>query len=617
MQRLLPALCIASVSALLCGCGSNEASRIPVSPASPSSSVVARISRADASIPEATCNPKERQPDSLALRALADVPLTWRKPEVESRSLERVTVLGFSDFHGQLLPPPPLEGRPLGGATALSAYVREEARRRPGATLVVHAGDLIGASPPESALNQDEPTIEFLSRILGAPCPREARGAPSCHVVAGLGNHEFDEGVAEFRRIFDGGQHARGPFLGQPHEGAGFEIVGANVIERRTGMPIVAPFVVRELGRVKVGVIGAVVRGAPVFLQPSRIAEVSFEDEARAIDAAAETLVKDGVRTIVVLLHQGGTQCFGPRVARREPFVHGAVVDIVRRLHPEVDVVISGHTHSLVQALVANRGGVPTLVTHALFSGTALAKIDLAVDHLTGDVVEKQASILSTWRDQPPGNQEDADIAELVSRAHGTVKERTERLVGEAGAAFSTTLDPAGNSEMGALLTDAQRELAGVDIALLTPSWIRGSLAAGRLSWGELFRVQPFGDRLVKTSLTGKQLLALLNQQWVPDDHQRILQVSGISYSWDPWKAPDRRVNQIWVAEKPLVLEQRYTVVMNEYLAEGGDAFTVLESAVREPTPWLDIDALENYVKLHSPITPDRTVRITRIGESQ
>jgi len=124
-----------------------------------------------------------------------------------------------------------------------------------------------------------------------------------------------------------------------------------------------------------------------------------------------------------------------------EPFVHGAVVDIVRRLHPEVDVVVSGHTHSLVQALIPNRGGVPTVVTHALFSGTALAKIDLAVDPITGDVVDKQTSIRSAWRDQPPGNQDEADIAELVSRAHSSVKGRTERLVGEAEAAFSVTLD--------------------------------------------------------------------------------------------------------------------------------------------------------------------------------
>jgi 5'-nucleotidase len=185
--------------------------------------------------------------------------------------------------------------------------------------------------------------------------------------------------------------------------------------------------------------------------------------------------------------------------------------------------------------------------------------------------------------------------------------------VGTVETTVHAQLDGAGNSEMGNLLTDAQREATAADIVFTTPSWVRGDINPGPATWGELFRVQPFGNRLVKVWLTGKQIVELLNQQWTFEDHPRILHVSGLSYTWDAAKDAKNRVLQVQHAGRPIVPERKYTVVMNEYLAEGGDAFTVLQSAPHSPTALLDIDALESYVKKHSPIRPNLEKRIERL----
>ena len=560
-----------------------------------------------------SCVPAMHEVENLELHQLASEWTDWKAPDSPKGPTQVIKILGFNDFHGQLSPPPAIDGRPVGGAAVLAAYFRQAAEGHQGVTLAVHAGDLIGASPPASALNQDEPTVEFLGSILGPGCSRSEREADSCHVVAGLGNHEFDEGQTEFERIVDGGRHKNGPFLGHDYLGAPFEYIGANVHVVDTGKPLVKPFVVKQLDGTKVGLVGAVLRGAPVFIMPSGIEKLSFDDEVTAINAVVDQLSNQGVHTIVVVLHQGGFQCFAPGVAHDRHSVTGPIVDIVRQLHPDVDLVVSGHTHSVINALLPNSGGQPTLVTQAFHAGTAFADIELTVDRATSDVIEKRASIVTPFADQAPGDRLDPQVVALVRAAEDSVQTKTARKVGVAKAPILAMPDPAGNSMLGDLIVDAQREVARTDLAFTTPSWVRGNLERGALTWGELFRVQPFGNRLMKMELTGQQVVDLLNQQWVVQNHPRILHVSGLTYQWDAERPASDRVIQVSYRGKPIDRKRRFSVVVNEYLAEGGDSFEILAALPRHPTGLSDIEALERYVKKHSPLSPTREARITRL----
>ncbi len=376
---------------------------------------------------------------------------------------------------------------------------------------------------------------------------------------------------------------------------------------------MVAPYVVKNLAGVRVGVVGAVLREAPVFIMPSGIKSLTFDDEAQAINTAVDTLSQQGIHVVIVVIHQGGQQCFAPGVAHDQHSVTGPIVDIVRRLHPEVDLVVAGHTHSVLNALLPNSVGRPTLVTQAFHAGTGFADIDLTIDTASSDVVATRARIVTPWADVAPGNHPDPQILAAVQKAEDSVRARTARKVGFAEHTIHAPPDEAGNSELGNLIVDAQRETAGVELAFTTPSWVRGDIEPGEINWGALFRVQPFGNRLMKMELTGQQVVDLLNQQWAVEDHPRILHAAGLSYQWDPKRPPNNRVVDVQHNGKPLDRRQRFTVVVNEYLAEGGDAFSLLASVPRRPTRLLDVDALESFVKKHSPLTANQEKRITRM----
>jgi 5'-nucleotidase len=267
----------------------------------------------------------------------------------------------------------------------------------------------------------------------------------------------------------------------------------------------------------------------------------------------------------------------------------------------------------VLSALLPNSANVPTLVTQAFHATTGFADIELTIDTASGDVVAKRARIVSPWADVAPGNAPDpADLA-FVGKAEASVTAKTSKIVGSSEVTLHAARDDAGNSEMGDLIADAQREATGADVAFTTPSWVRGDIEKGPIAWRELFRVQPFGNRLMRISLTGKQILDLLDQQWTPDDHPRILHVSGIRVRWDAQKSPTERIVEVTKDGKPLDPSRRYSVVLNEYLAEGGDAFTLLEKVPRQPTGLLDIDALERYVKKHSPLRASADKRIFRV----
>ena len=614
-------LCVRSslCSVFLFGCGQNPPPTVPSTASAVTASplpapAVASIGNQQAIAAEPpSCVPSRDQPETVALHQSVSESIEWKSPGAIQGKPQTIKVLGFNDFHGQLSSPPAVDGRALGGAALLASYFRAAASGHEGSTLVVHAGDLIGASPPASALHQDEPTVEFLGAILGPGCSRRDRRSDLCPVVASLGNHEFDEGVIELRRIVSGGNHARGPFLGHDYAGAPFEYIGANVRDKKTGEPVVSPSIVKTLAGVRVGLVGAVLHDAPVFLMPSGIKTLSFDDEVSAINTEVESLSKLGVHAIIVVLHQGGYQCFAPGVPHDERSVTGPIVDIVKHLHPEVDLVVSGHTHSVLNALLPNSAGKPTLVTQAFHAGTGFADIDLTIDTATDDVVAKRARVVTPWAEGAPGIGPDPQVAAKVKVAEDAVRTRTSHIVGSATGTFHAAPDAAGNSELGNLIVAAQREMAGVDLAFTTPSWVRGDLAAGDITWGNLFRVQPFGNRLVKMQLTGQQVFDLLNQQWAIEDHPRILHAAGLAYRWDATRPAGDRVVDVQRSGKSLDRKQRFTIVVNEYLAEGGDGFSVLAALPRQTTPLQDIDALERYVKKHSPITVDPAQHIQRL----
>lgn len=569
----------------------------------------------------------EERLEGIGARSKAARRVTWRDSRWKHDPVVNIKLLGINDFHGQLSPRA-VGARPAGGAAVLASYLRAASESARDGAFIVHAGDHVGASPPNSALLQDEPAISVMNELANKHClpaklfrrlPYEIQAytQPRCNIVGTFGNHEFDEGIGEALRLVYGGDHEDGPFLEKRWQGAMFPYISANVIEERTGRSVLPPYTIKIVDGVAIGFIGAVLKETPTIVTPTGVAGLKFIDEADAVNASVRQLRRQGVKTIVVTIHQGTGQASytGPTDPDVLPPA-GAIADIVKRLDSEVDVVISGHAHGFTNALVPNSSGKQILLTQAFSASTAYGEIDLSISRKSADVVEKSAAIVTTWGDEGPGLVPDVKAAQLVAQADERVAPLVNRLVGTATSALTRAENSAGESSLGNLIADAQRVTTDAEFAFMNPGGIRADLAAGEVTWGELFTIQPFGNDLVSMDLTGAQIKTLLEQQWQGQAFPKILKTSGLTYTWDNARAVGDRVVQIVRADgTPLDPGAMYRVTVNSFMAAGGDGFLVLPQGANRVVGPVDLNALVEHVEsLPQPISVAIEGRIIRVN---
>jgi 5'-nucleotidase len=524
------------------------------------------------------------------------------------QGLATVRILAINDFHGNLEAPrngysgpdPADLSRqirtPAGGAARLATALEALAGERPGASIIVGAGDLVGASPLLSSLFNDEPTILSLSAMGLA--------------LSAVGNHEFDEGGAELRRLQTGGCHPKTGCAGpSAFKGAGFSYLAASTIDTTTGATFFPPYAIRTLDGVRVGFIGLTLEGTSGLIAPSAAENLSFRDEADTINAYVPELKTQGVETIVVLIHEGGMPGQGTEAC---PGLSGPIVDILGRIDPDVDLIVSGHTH---QAYVCRIGG--RLLTSAHQYGMMLTDIQLTIDRATGDVVDSEARNLVVRHD---AYAESAGQLALIDSYRQLAEPLMNRPVGMIAADLLRTPNAAGESILGGVIADAMLEAAGrggADIAFMNPGGIRGDIARrpdGQATYGDLFAAQPFGNTLVALTLSGREIETLLNQQFTQNP-QRILQISeGFAYTWTEDAAGARAVvpGSLRLRGAPVDPDATYRIVTNNYLAEGGDGFVLFRQG-RDPRQiGGDIEALEAFIASRSPLQATNGERIRR-----
>jgi 5'-nucleotidase len=292
-----------------------------------------------------------------------------------------VKILAVNDFHGQLSPLTDDTGQQVGGAAYLTAYLKKAQAGREDVTIIVDAGDHVGASPANSALLMDEPSIMFLNTLANQYCLADKMDR-RCNIVGILGNHEFDKGIAELRRKMDGGksqdlpkERLKSQYMKVPYPGARYPIVCANVVAASSGKTLVSPYVIKNVRDVPIAFIGAVLKGTKKIVMPAFVAGLEFKDEAEAINSYIPEIKAKGVHAIVAVIHQGDQNGQDPTMA-----------DIVKRLDPAVDVVISAHTHKGYARMLQNSAGKDVLVTQAWSYSTAIADITMEIDPATKEV---------------------------------------------------------------------------------------------------------------------------------------------------------------------------------------------------------------------------------------
>ena len=527
----------------------------------------------------------------LPILALA---LSTCATHVPERGPVILMLAAINDFHGNLELPAgglpeindatrEITRTPAGGVARL-ATVLERLRAQHPHFAFVSSGDLVGASPLASGYFDDEPAIEAMNSLKLD--------------LNGVGNHEFDRGRAELLRLQGGGCPRGGCKSGQAFGGAKFGFLAANVRVRDTGATLFPPYAIREFGGIKVAFIGVTLKETPAILSPDAVAGLEFHDEADTVNRLIPELKRAGIEAIVVLIHQGGFNRGGPNECTD---FRGPIIDIVRRFDRAVDVVISGHTHQAYICRIEGR-----LTTSAGSFGRALTAIELRLDPATRDVAAANAFNHVVRTDVP----ENPVLAALAARQAQLLK-TLDRAVGRITQPILNIQNSDGESPLGQLIADAHLEAtkdAGAEVAFMNPGGIRVPIdfkGEGAVTYAALYAVQPFGNHLVTMTLTGEQLLRLLEQQWSVSGLRRLQVSKGSGFAYNPDQPEGARIvrDSVIVNGQPLQVERDYRVTVNSFLADGGDNLPILREGRNRTVGMQSLEALVAYFGRQSPVS--------------
>ncbi|GAA1084681.1 bifunctional metallophosphatase/5'-nucleotidase [Tsukamurella spumae] len=566
-NRWLAALALTASAALVASCGTSG------NDATPSSSAAA----------------------SSGAQAAFTVPGTDDLPAAKPG---QVHLLAFNDFHGNLQPPSGSTGRiggkDAGGAVYFATALQRLKKQYPD-SLTVAAGDLVSASPLVSALFRDEPTVKFLNSV----------GLQASSV----GNHEFDHGTIELERLQKGGCAPQGCEPGDPFTGAAYQYLAANVTNAQGQLPPgTVPWKMFEVAGKKIAVIGTVTPETATIVAPEGVRGYTFGDEAEAINKYVPEIKAAGAQAIIATMHDGGAQKgTGEADPNACKDVSSPVPELAKAIDPAVTALVTAHSHQAYNCTIDGR-----TVTQAASYGRLITDITL---DFSGPAAKATAINRVVGRDIPA----DAATQRLVDYYAKEAKPRADRVIGTIPTDLKRDPFPGGDSPLGDVIADAMlfttrppNEAAG-RIALMNPGGVRADLKGGDVTYGAAYTVQPFGNQVVTVSLTGQQIIDLLEQQWKNPAKTTILAPSGITYSYDPNGAPNRKVvrDSVKIGDEPINTVARYRVTTNNFLAAGGDGFSVFTQSTDLTVGGIDLDALEKYLQA-TPNLPTPTSRVTK-----
>ena len=531
-----------------------------------------------------------------------------------------VQILAFNDLHGNIQPPPPVEVTEAdgtkhkivtGGVAHLAGALTSLRAGHPN-TVTVSAGDTIGASPLISANYLDEPTIDAMN-LLGLE-------------YNSVGNHEFDRGSDELKRMQKGGCAKftrRTPCAVAPFGGARFRYLAANVVQSDGSTVFPATGLKRfqtAAGPITIGFIGMTLKGTANLVTPSGVRGLTFRDEAETANALVPQLKAAGADAIVLLIHQGGklpqfttgNGCDG---------LYGEILPVLAKLDPAITTVVSGHTHWAYVCRGTPQVGASRLLTSAGKYGYFVTDLRLEFDPATHRLVAQDARNIVVGNGE---RGEDAAEKALVDRYAAAVAPIASRIVGHLSAPATKSVED-GESAAADLIADSMlaatrsRENGGAQLALVNGTGVRVDLPGGDVRYDAAFAMMPFGNNLLVMTLTGAQLKAALEQQYaIPiragfTTPAALAPSAGFTYVVDMRKPEGSRVVEMRLDGKRIAPDSRYRVALNNYLASGGDSITAFTAGADITDQGIiDLDALVAWIEPgRTPPVPNR-IRILR-----
>ena len=516
-----------------------------------------------------------------------------------------IDILTFNDFHGRLE-----ASRPSAGAAVLAGMVDSYRAANPN-TLVVAAGDSIGASTFTSFIQDDKPTIDALN-IIGID-------------ASAIGNHELDKGQADLD--------------GRIIPATNYPLLSANIYNRATGKPAYAQYTLKKVGGVTVGFIGATTDETPSLVTPSGVANLEFRDIPTEVNRVADQLrdgdLSNGEADVIVLtVHDGAAD-----TTLASATDNSAFGKIVTNVDANVDAIVSGHTHLAYNHTIAIPGTNRTRpVLQAGKYGEAFGHLALSVDPTSRALLSITSEVKPLFGAFAPN----AAVAQIVATAVAAAKDKGSVPVGTITADFNRasqstagTENRGGESPLGNFVADVQlwaTKAGGAQIALMNPGGLRTDLkyaaspttpndVDGRVTYQEAASVQPFANTLITETLTAAQLKQVLEEQWQPTAASRPFLKLGVSkslkYTYDPTATAGNHVEAIYVDGALVRPGDSFKVVANSFLAAGGDNFVTLRNGTnRGDTGKIDLQSMVDYFVANPTASPDYAQRAVGVKVS-
>lgn len=548
---------------------------------------------------------------TLALGVLAAVPAQAAPVTVD--------VYGINDFHGRLeRGSTPRDGdQGVAGAAAMAGALHQYRLANPN-SIFVSSGDNIGASTFTSFIQDDAPTLTALNQM----------GLD----VSAIGNHEFDKG--------------RDDLSGRVADAADFEYIAANVIDTTTGLPAYTPYTIEERDGKDIAFIGAVTELMPELVSPAGIEGLEFTDVAESVNRYAAALTNgvpddealtgtDEADAVVLLVHEGGATGEAPVEGDGSDWS-----DIVYGVTPEVDAILSAHTHQEYDYAVTPTGGTtPRPVIQTGSYGGALSHLSFTFD--SDDVAVKSVQSLgnidlfsaTAGEDFVP----DPTVAETVAAAVAVAEEAGAEVLGEVtepllravqpGTDGALTENRGGESTVGNFVADVQLAATqenGAQMAFMNPGGLRADLTGGEdgsVTYQQAAAVQPFANTLVVVDMTGAEVEAVLEQQWQPEGASRpFLKLGasqGVQYTYDPEAPRGSHITSVTLDGEPLDPDASYKVTVNSFLASGGDNFGAFVTGSQADSGQVDLQAQVDYFDENPVVSPDYAQRAVGVQVSE
>ncbi|MEC0275443.1 bifunctional metallophosphatase/5'-nucleotidase [Peribacillus frigoritolerans] len=521
--------------------------------------------------------------------------------QAENQEYIDFQMLAINDFHGNLDTKSTLEGKEVGGAAYLATHLNDHQKDmesqaqkegRKSYTLRLHAGDAVGASPSLSSLLQDEPTMKAINKMgfkLGV-----------------LGNHEFDEGIPEFKRLISASSihpNVEKFTYGMNYEYHGidkdFKYLAANVVDKASGQPIFDPYTVKDIGGVKVGFIGIVTTETKTSVIPTSTEPFHFLDEAATINEYAKELTGQGVKAIVVVAHEGAATSNGDTT--------GVMANVAKKIDDEVDIIFAAHSHEYANGVVDGK-----VIIQDYNYGQAFGDVRTELDPETKDFVTNsiKAEVVLNTRNVHP----DTEVQAIVDEAKNITEKAALVSIGQTASSepIGQRKPEDGENALGNLITDGQRTMVqGADFAITNSGGIREALIPKTndkgehiITWGAAYAVQPFNNYIQLIELTGQQIKDGLNQQWQNPEHIMFLQISGFKYTYvDGSKVPNCKnkycVQNVFLEDgkTKMDMNKTYKVAMNEFLTSGGDGFSAFAKNKLVRNEGTDTELFISYIE--------------------